>query len=70
MMQKFRMWVNKITLPVFSVCAGSNCLLQYWLICSKPVKFYGVNIAYFIPRMHKKVPGTTLHKRPTLRGTA
>ena len=22
-----------------------------------------------MPRMHKKVPGTTLHKRPTLRGT-
>ena len=27
---------------------------------------YSVNITKFMPRMHKKVPGTTLHKRPTL----
>ena len=38
-------------------------------IFSKLVKFYGVNIASFMPRMHKKVTETILHKRLTLRGT-
>ena len=39
------MWINKVTLPVFSVRAGSNCWLQYQLIFWKLVTFYGVNIA-------------------------
>ena len=59
------MWINKITLPIFGVQAGSNCWLQYWLIFSKPAKFYsvniyckincfnyGINIAQFMPIMH------------------
>ena len=62
------MRINKITLSVFSVRAGSNCWLQCRQIFSKPVKFYGINIAYFMPRMNEKVLGTTLHERPTLRG--
>ena len=44
-MQKLLNVVNKITLPVFSVWAGSNCWLQYRLIFWKPVKFYSANIA-------------------------
>ena len=75
------MWMNRFTLPVSSFWARSDYWLQYRLIFSKSAKFYGVNIckincfnyrvniAYFMPRMHKKVPGTILHKRPTLRGT-
>ena len=47
------------------------------LIFSKPVKFYGinickincfnygVNIAYFMPRMHKKVPGNFVRNKST-----
>ena len=23
-------WINKTTLPLFSICTGSNCWLQYW----------------------------------------
>ena len=47
----------------------SNYSLQYQLILLKPVKFCGINSAQFMPRIHKKVPRATLHKRPTLRGT-
>ena len=67
--RNYWMWINKITLPVFSVQAGSNCWLQYRLIFWKLVNFYSVNIVQFVPRLHKEVPGPTLHKRPTLRGT-
>ena len=49
--------INKFTLLVFSVSTGSNCWLQYRPIFSKPVKFYGVNIACLVLRMHKKLPG-------------
>ena len=64
--RNYRMWINKIKLHVFSACAGSNCWLQYRLNFSKPVKFYGVNIAQFMPKIHKNVFGTKLHKRPIL----
>ena len=64
------MWTNKIILHVFSVCTGSNCCLQYQPMFSKPVTFYGVKIAEFMPRIRKKVSCRTLPKRPTLPETS
>ena len=63
------MLISKIALPVFSVCADSNCGLQYQLIFSEPVKFFSINIAQFMPSRHKKVSRPKLYKRPTLHRT-
>ena len=54
--RNYWMWINKITLPVFSVRACSNCWLQYQLIFWKPVTYYGINIASLSQDCITKVP--------------
>ena len=54
--RNYWMWISKITLPVFSVRAGSNCWLQYQLIFWKSVTFYSINIASLSQGCITKVP--------------
>ena len=59
--RSYWMWTNKITLPVFSVRAGSDCWLQYRLIFWKPVKFCSITTLHSLSQdCIKEVPRPTL----------
>ena len=56
--RSYWMWTNKITLPVFSVPAGSDCWLQYRLIFWKPVKFCSITTLHSLCQdCIRKFPG-------------